>query len=971
MDAAAERLSASRATEATRAGSSQRTPAPALLRRRRAGQRPSLVQTKLQVGAAGDPYEIEADRIAEQVVRALASGPDGGSRSGAGRVQPIGDWGSADIADASGPVRRASTPPSIARIQRASHAVGAEGGALDDQTSSRIRSSGGRPLEPTVRTSMEGAFGADFGSVRVHTGSEATALNDQMQARAFTTGSDVFFRDGVPDTSRPDGQRLLAHELTHVVQQGSATARRHTLDCIRGHDQPIDQHAVADDITLADTGWAVRRHSSWEHMLIGDLDPDALATVGASYDISGSATKRVTIGKDAHNQNIMVGRTEVQHVIQQEIDRLRKFQASPPTVESFGKVAAIEQGQKQQDPTWDVTLVGVPNNSGKTFLVTYGELNTLGDFFGSVEEMKAMDPVWVDKLIRGVRQSTMRELIKVYAEVSGIDDEIVGDTIIPKEELAKEELGLRSDTFKSAGGSSNAVELGGVLNELRLMGAVPTLFAKPTVGGEASTDYASTLARNACHFAPESWHAWAGYHEKALEFADRAWKKLNTAHQMLDDVRDLDYGADSDRRDKDVERANQAAEAFWELRNEALLNNGFGDHYLQDSYAAGHLINKTRVMQMYVKWLDQHPGKWDAHRDKNWRKLQQIAYHQPGLTPDTQYDKTQVNAPRTTSTGVSIPTARNPQTVENLTGGWKEKAEALGLRVPPSVSDPDAKALLVEWMTICVNQMKIRNPRVQTVKTLMSMGRKVGHANAAATEAALNKLWQDGIIRKDSYSTSDKTKGHTLNSGDKLTLRDEYVPTGSQSLNASKGGDAGSRQVFDDKMLGVAYNDYLDFMNSSFLQKATNFLHDQWCKRGLEVQGDDGAEVFKVYGDDSMFKSGASKGLRHSGETAHMSRNSVIQAAETGVVPPTHSTQTILGRLPSQVEIADGSMVRLEHWESDRLMDAMGTSIFEKMSDVSNVFINKLVVGAKPGLKGAGLIGTISKDARPGGHELF
>ena len=706
-------------------------------------------------------------------------------------------------------------------------------------------------------------------------------------------------------------------------------------------------------------------------MLIGDLDPRALATVGASYDISGSGSKRVSIGKDVHQQDIMVDKTEVRHVIQQEIDRLRKFQASAPMVESFNEVALVEQREKRKDPTWDVTLVGVPNNSGKTFLVTYGELNTLADFFGSIEEMKAMDPVWVDKLIRGVRQSTMRELIKVYADVSGIHDEIVGDMVIPKEELAKPELGLRDDAFRSAGGWENAVELGGVLNELRLMGAVPTFFAKPTVGGDASTDYTSTLARNACHFAPESWHAWASFHEKGLAAADAAWKQLHTARQMLDDVKGTDYGDDSDRRDRDVKQANKAAEEFWKLRNEALLNNGFGDHYLQDSYAAGHLINKTRIMKMYVKWLDLHPAKWDAHRDKNWRKLQQMAYHQPGLTPDSQYDKTQVNAPRHTSAGTSIPTPRNPQSVENLTGGWKEKAEALGLRVPSAVNDPDAKSLLVEWMTICVDQWKIRNPRVQTVRTIVEMGKRVGHANAKATAAALNKLWQGGIIRKDSYDTSDNLVDQNVNLDDKLTLREEYVPANRQSLDASKGGDAGSKRIFDDKMLGVAYNDYLDFMNSSFLQKATNFLHDQWCKRGLEVQGDDGAEVFRVYGDDNMFKSGAAKGLRHSGETAHMSRDSVIKAAETGVVPPTHSTQAILARLPSQVKIGDGSMVRLEHWRSDKLMDALGTSIFEKMSDVSNVFVNKLVVGAKPGTDGAGLLGTISKDARPSGHEVF
>lgn len=72
---------------------------------------------------------------------------------------------------------------------------------------------------------MESAFGVGFGGVRVHADSTATELNNRIQAKAFTTGSDIFFRDGVPDVSTSSGQELLAHELTHVVQQGS-TARR-------------------------------------------------------------------------------------------------------------------------------------------------------------------------------------------------------------------------------------------------------------------------------------------------------------------------------------------------------------------------------------------------------------------------------------------------------------------------------------------------------------------------------------------------------------------------------------------------------------------------------------------------------------------------------------------------------------------------------------------------------------------------
>ncbi len=78
---------------------------------------------------------------------------------------------------------------------------------------------GGQALDSTVQVQMESAFGTDFSGVRVHADGEADGLNRALSARAFTTGQDIFFRQGeyAPGSSR--GKELLAHELTHVVQQ--------------------------------------------------------------------------------------------------------------------------------------------------------------------------------------------------------------------------------------------------------------------------------------------------------------------------------------------------------------------------------------------------------------------------------------------------------------------------------------------------------------------------------------------------------------------------------------------------------------------------------------------------------------------------------------------------------------------------------------------------------------------------------
>ncbi|MEO1515422.1 MAG: DUF4157 domain-containing protein [Bacteroidota bacterium] len=114
-------------------------------------------------------------------------------------------------------------------IQRKStEGVGQRIGA---DTASRLGASkgGGRPLTGGLRQSMERAVGADFSSVRIHTDHRAQGLNQELQAKAFTHGKDIYFNRGAFQPSTREGQKLLAHELTHVVQQrGTAPAIQRT-----------------------------------------------------------------------------------------------------------------------------------------------------------------------------------------------------------------------------------------------------------------------------------------------------------------------------------------------------------------------------------------------------------------------------------------------------------------------------------------------------------------------------------------------------------------------------------------------------------------------------------------------------------------------------------------------------------------------------------------------------------------------
>jgi hypothetical protein len=100
-------------------------------------------------------------------------------------------------------------------------ATGSQPATVNEDLEARIKAErgGGHPLSDNTREPMEQSFGTDFSGVRVHSDSEADTLNKQLSAKAFTTGQDVFFRQGEYSPGSDSGKELIAHELTHVVQQ--------------------------------------------------------------------------------------------------------------------------------------------------------------------------------------------------------------------------------------------------------------------------------------------------------------------------------------------------------------------------------------------------------------------------------------------------------------------------------------------------------------------------------------------------------------------------------------------------------------------------------------------------------------------------------------------------------------------------------------------------------------------------------
>lgn len=179
------------------------------VRLRRAG--PGTIQTKLTVGRPGDEYEEEADRVAERVMRM----PDDGAAA-----EEVEDEKTLEILRIICPDCEEGEP---VQAKEASGQLS----AVDPGLESRIEDvkGGGQPLPESVRAFFEPRFGYDFSHVRIHTDGAAAETAEQLGALAYTVGSHIAFNQGQFAPDSPAGRKLLAHELTHVVQQAPASRR--------------------------------------------------------------------------------------------------------------------------------------------------------------------------------------------------------------------------------------------------------------------------------------------------------------------------------------------------------------------------------------------------------------------------------------------------------------------------------------------------------------------------------------------------------------------------------------------------------------------------------------------------------------------------------------------------------------------------------------------------------------------------
>ncbi|MEB2773762.1 DUF4157 domain-containing protein [Algoriphagus sp. D3-2-R+10] len=197
---------------------------------------PPFIQSKLTVNKPGDKYELEADAVADRVVSNLSSQSSVFTQNRLSNENPaIG-------------ASKSSYQTNISHIQtKCAECEAEENNELEEKIqkkpsaeftlqakegpssqpevsntiSNELRNSSnqGNPIPKKVKTEMEDGFGKDFSQVRIHTDHSAQSMSKNLGAQAFTYGSNIYFNTGKFETQSQNGKKLLAHELTHVVQQ--------------------------------------------------------------------------------------------------------------------------------------------------------------------------------------------------------------------------------------------------------------------------------------------------------------------------------------------------------------------------------------------------------------------------------------------------------------------------------------------------------------------------------------------------------------------------------------------------------------------------------------------------------------------------------------------------------------------------------------------------------------------------------
>lgn len=209
-------------------------------------QKPAFFQPKLSVNTPGDAFEREADSVADKVVSGSGGAGPVVQKKDISSVQRLATSEAEEkLSTNDARMRRdkdIQTKPELQRkcaaceheeegqVQKSEAATGGGSTSASPQLSSQIESSAGKGSRMSAQTAheMQHKFGVDFSHVNIHTGASAVQMSKELGAQAFTHKNDVYFNAGKYNPGTSSGKHLLAHELTHVVQQGAAKEKSAT-----------------------------------------------------------------------------------------------------------------------------------------------------------------------------------------------------------------------------------------------------------------------------------------------------------------------------------------------------------------------------------------------------------------------------------------------------------------------------------------------------------------------------------------------------------------------------------------------------------------------------------------------------------------------------------------------------------------------------------------------------------------------
>jgi len=314
------------------------------------------IQAKLTATPPDDRYEQEADRAANAII-AQATTPEiqrqaeeeeeiqtkmaDSNRPQAIQLQEIPEE------EETVPARKSDYGPIQMLQHQAEEEVqtkplgGSPSGEIPDALEAQIQAAktSGQPLPDSLRTSLEPHFGRDFGGVRIHTGGEADDLSRQLGARAFTTGHDIFFREGEYQPQSDDGKGLIAHEITHVVQQNALgpSGRADRGQLLRLQASPVE----APGTTAEEKTNSPATEESWLYGVFKEVaSAEEVRAVVAFMVDAGVRTSKITylvrqLLKTLSPSQVFAVLSELRKVPPENFEALFKALASPSAAKLF------------------------------------------------------------------------------------------------------------------------------------------------------------------------------------------------------------------------------------------------------------------------------------------------------------------------------------------------------------------------------------------------------------------------------------------------------------------------------------------------------------------------------------------------------------------------------------------------------------------------------------------------------------